>query len=118
MKFKLMEDIEINQTVVMGPENYWPLDLNGHQITGSGTLFENDSKYGFLIENTSNQPATVTTSSADAPVILNSGVLSLKNVALSGGSCGVSMEKTKSWDPSLTLDGGGITCENGVGVKD
>ena len=118
LKFKLMEDIRIDTTIKLWDNNYFPLDLNGHQITGSGTLFENDSKYGFLIENTSNQPAAVTTSSADAPVILNSGVLNLKNVTLSGGSCGVSMEKTESWDPSLTLDGGGITCENGAGVKD
>lgn len=106
VKFKLMEDLEINQTIEMGYNNYWPLDLNGHQITGSGTLFENDSQYGFLIENTSDQPAAVTISSADVPAILNSGVLSLKNVTLLGGSCGVSMKKTESWDPSLTLDGG------------
>lgn len=119
VKFKLMEDLEINQTVAMGSDNYWPLDLNGHQITGSGTLFKNDSRYGFLIENTSDQPATVTTSSADVPAILNFGVLSLKNVTLSGGSCGINMKKSPndSWDPSLVLDGGGVTCENGAGVK-
>lgn len=117
-KFKLLDDIEINKTILTYSGGNWSLDLNGHQITGSGTLFINNSEYGFFIKNTSDQPAAISTTSNDVPMILNYRVLELKNVTLSGGSCGVSMKKPYSaCNPVLILDGSVITCENGAGVN-
>jgi uncharacterized repeat protein (TIGR02543 family) len=119
VKLKLLDDIEINKTIAIGGSyGNWSLDLNGHQITGSGTLFENYSQDGLIIKNTSDQPVTISTTSNDVPMILNYWALELKSVTLSGGSCGVSMKKPySSCNPVLTLDGAVITCNTGAGVN-
>lgn len=114
---RLLNDVELTSTATNATQSNIMIDLNGYQITGSGTLIQNNSEWGTVIKNSASQSVSITTTSTDVPAIKNCGVLYLDNINLSGGSECIEMQKKWYCDVALTVNNSTVKCNNGIGVN-